>query len=314
MYRRVLFLAILASVSASVASAHPYRANARLPATHHGSWMATNANAQHPWLYVAGFNNGIVSIFDLAELGHRRATLIGQITGIPEPNGICLDANGNLYVATYDNNTVEVFPPGATSPSLTLSQGLGEAVDVAIDASDNVYVSSRIPPSITVFPPGSTTPSAVITSSLIAHPMALQFDSAGNLYAADFDTGIAEIPAGSQQPVRVPLRNVQRALGIAVDPLDGKLFAFVSFAGSGSAYLAVYKPGHKRTHRYLDAPNAAGDFLTLGQVGNHEYLFESMYQNTDVRIYRHSSTRLFLDLETPSQNAEGVAFKPAGIP
>jgi DNA-binding beta-propeller fold protein YncE len=313
-YRRVTLLWIATLVMGGVAFAHPAPAKVRLPPARHGSWMSPNASMQDPWLYVAGFNNGVVSIFDVASLGHRKAKLIGQIAGIPEPNGIKLDANGNLYVATYDNDTVEVFPPGATSPSLTLSQGLDEAVDVAVDSSNNVYVSSRNPPRITIFPPGSTAPSAVISGSVIAHPMALQFDGVGNLYAADFDTGVSVIPAGSQQPGLLPLRGVQRALGIAVDPIDDKLFAFVSFAGSGGSHVAVYKPGHTHTRRYLDAPDAAGDFLTLGQVGSDEYLFESMYQDTHVRVYRHSSTQLFLDLDTPSQNAEGVAFKPAGVP
>jgi DNA-binding beta-propeller fold protein YncE len=314
LYRRITLACIVTLLASCPAFGRPTTAKVRLPAASHRGWMSSNANIQDPWLYVAGFNNGVVSIFDVANLGHRKATLIGQITGIPEPAGMRLDANGNLYVATYDNNTVEVFPPGATAPTLTLSQGLNEAVDVAVDASDNVYVSSRNPPQITIFPPGSTTPSAVITSSLIAHPMALAFDNAGNLYAADFNTGVSIIPAGSHQPALLPLRNVERALGIAIDPIDDNLFAFVSFAGSAGSHVVVYKPGHNQTHRYLNAPDAAGDYLAMGQVGNDEFVFESMYQATDVRVYRHSSTQLFLDLNTPSQNAEGLAFKPAGVP
>lgn len=313
-FRCMLLSCVAAFLAGGVAVAHPGAAKVRFPAAHRGSWMSASANAQDPWLYVAGFNNGVVSIFDVAALAHRNVALIGQITGISEAAGMRLDASSNLYVATYDNNTVEVFPPGATSPSLTLSQGLNEAVDVAVDASDNVYVCSRNPPQISVFPPGSTAPSAVITNSLIAHPMALEFDNAGDLYAADFDTGVSVIPAGSQQPALLPLRNVQRPLGIAIDPIDDNLFAFVSFTGSGGSHVVEYKPGRTRSHRYLNAPDAAGDYLTMGQVGNDEFVFESMYQDTHVRIYRHSSTQLFLNLNTPSQNAEGLAFKPAGVP
>src|SRR5580704_10764221 len=99
-YRRVTLLWIATLVMGGVAFAHPAPAKVRLPPARHGSWMSPNASMQDPWLYVAGFNNGVVSIFDVASLGHRKAKLIGQIAGIPEPNGIKLDANGNLYVAT----------------------------------------------------------------------------------------------------------------------------------------------------------------------------------------------------------------------
>src|ERR1700729_2192748 len=111
-YRRVTLLWIATLVMGGVAFAHPAPAKLRLPPARHGSWMSSDANAQDPWLYVAGFNNGVVSILGVPSLAHHKAKLIGQIAGIPEPNGIRLDASANVYVATYDNNTVEVFPRG----------------------------------------------------------------------------------------------------------------------------------------------------------------------------------------------------------
>ena len=101
------------------------------------SWMSRKANHDHAWLYVSDTANSVVYIYELAKTG---ASLIGEITdGLNGPFGLTVDKSGNLYVANQNTpGNVLIYPPGKTSPSLTLSEGLTTPQGVAVDASGNV--------------------------------------------------------------------------------------------------------------------------------------------------------------------------------
>src|ERR1700722_12932808 len=82
-----------ASLMSGAAVASPLL-NAARPATVHGqrAWMRADANPHHTWMYLSGFNNDTVGIYDLDKIG---APQIGQITdGLNGPAGIALDAHG----------------------------------------------------------------------------------------------------------------------------------------------------------------------------------------------------------------------------
>jgi hypothetical protein len=55
--------------------------------------------------------------------------------------GDATDGSGNLLVADQNNAAVYVFPPGSTSPSQTITQGLQDPVNIAFDSSfKHLYV------------------------------------------------------------------------------------------------------------------------------------------------------------------------------
>jgi len=276
-----------------------------------GSWMAPNANANDPWLYVAGFANNVISVYDVSAFP---APLIGQLTGVPTPAGITLDAQGNLYVATYGHNTVLVYPPGASSPSLVLSKGLRDVVDVAVDVNGDVYAFCRTTtPKISVFAAGQSKPARTIASNLFEHPMALKFDGDRNLYIADFYLAVSELPFGAQAPLSLGLADIEHTRGIAPDPQTAKLFANVDLTTKGRQ-TAVWPPGHARTKRFLNGGNVESDYLAFGTIGESEYLFVSIYNTNQVLVYKHNSDNVFATMNTASSDAEGIAFKPASVP
>jgi len=278
--------------------------------------MARDANPKHPWLYVAGFSNNVVNIYDQQRYG---APLIGSLTqGMDNPCGLALDSQGTLYVTNDGANTVEVFPAGATAPSVTLSQDLDLPVAVAVDTNGDVYVAndSATNPGIAVFPAGQTTPSAFITSSLLPQPIQMFFDASRNLYVSDLDTGVvAEMPYGSQQPVSLGLEELVHARGIALDPLDGNLYVnnLLHFGGNDAQTLA-YAPGSVTPKYRLKGSTPAADDIVFGVVQGEEYMFLSNTHTNQVIVYKHNSRKPLTVLTTASNNTQGLAFKPAGVP
>jgi DNA-binding beta-propeller fold protein YncE len=320
--RRLLVIAIsllVVPATDSVAradSAQPagLHAAAQRPLVRRAGWMSSGANPRHPWLYVAGYGNDVVAIYDLALWG---APLIGEITdGIKEPSGMKLDAQGNLYVGNYGSNTVTVYAAGETTPSLTLSQGVAGPVDLAVDADGDVYVCNRTasPPNIAVYPPGESAPSQTITGSLIQHPMAAAFDTAGNLYYSDYLTGISELPYHASSLSSLGLQGFSHTQGVAVDPLGGALFVNIDSTKKHSQETAVYAAGDVAPRRLLSGGAVDGDALTIGRVKGAEYVFESISQTNQVIVYKHRSEKPYTTLATASANVEGLALKPAGIP
>jgi len=285
-------------------------------------WMVPDANPKHPWLYVASFEGSFgsttrdnyVSIFDMGRVGFPR---IGQITqGLNAPSGIALDSAGMLYVPNFNAGNVMIYPPGATQPSLTLSQGLVNPASAAVEASGSVYVLNRggSVSDIVVYPAGQTIPSEIITNSLIQVPGQCFFDSSGNLYVSDNSTGIYVIPPGSQQPNSLNLQGLSGPSGLALDPLNGNLFVGNLNAGhkKGSS-VVLYRAGSQSPAYSL--PNTLfADFLGIGVIGRTEYLMVSASQGNTVTFFKDNSRAASFALIVPAVALYGVAMKPAGAP
>lgn len=86
--------------------------------------MSPDSKIAKRLLYVSVNINGsqhFVNVFSVHD-DARKESLVGRITdGIDQPEGLAVDTNGNLYVANLDSNTVTVYAPRKTKPSLTLN-------------------------------------------------------------------------------------------------------------------------------------------------------------------------------------------------
>ena len=88
----------------------------------------------------------------------RSTTLSATLTGLDDPQALAFDADGNLYVANPDNNTVSEFAVGSTVPTATLT-GLSSPMALAFDAGGNLYVANDTASgTVSEFAPGSITP------------------------------------------------------------------------------------------------------------------------------------------------------------
>jgi streptogramin lyase len=279
------------------------------------SWMLPEAksDSDKPWLYVSDTTGNAVYIYALKG---SHASQIGEITNeIDVPFAATVDSSGNLYVVNRSSQgSVTIYPPGETSPSLTLSKDLTYPEGVAVDASGNVWVTNRgSTPGIAVFPPGSTTPSAYITGNLIRYPLEDFFDQHGNLYFADAETGVSKIPSGSQHPVSLGLLGLHSAVGVALAP-SGSLYVNNYTPNKGKVYTTLaYALGNNQP-KYKLQGHVAAYSIAVGNIGSKNYVFIPDWYSGQVSVYRDGSRKPFAQFETLSANTGGVAFKPAGVP
>lgn len=163
---------------------------------------------------------GVVTTFAGSGVsGSTNATGIGA--SFNYPNGLCMDALGNMYVADYFNNTIRKITPlgvvttfaGSGVAGSTDAVGLAASFDgpsgICIDGSGNLYVSDFVNNKIRKITPAgsvSTFAGSGLIGSTDATGIAASFngpggicaDVSGNLYVSDtYNHKIRQIsPAG----------------------------------------------------------------------------------------------------------------------
>ena len=188
-------------------------------------------------VYVSQGGTNAVAIYNAA--GHQ----VGQIGGFGNPAGLAVDGGDNLYVADDANNVVDVFPPGATTPSRVLNDPNDTPKEVAVGSDGTVYASdiTDYPATITVWAPGSTKPTGSIKDRTVQSFAGIAFDAKGDLFAAWYvrgQGGIDEVPAGSTKPTNLGVNGLYVPIGIKVDK-GGNLLV----ADAGCGCVEIVPPG-----------------------------------------------------------------------
>ncbi|HEV3092131.1 MAG TPA: hypothetical protein VGX91_11900 [Candidatus Cybelea sp.] len=157
------------------------------------------------------------------------------------PTGLAMDQTGTLYVLDACNgNDIEQYPPGRTTPSVTITNGVNSPIGAAIDGNQTLYVSNTSPASIAEYSYGSTSPSRTISGQGLVDPLGIAVDRNGGLYIADDGAaGVFLVPAGTSNVVPLNLKGVSEPLAVAVEPTTGDLW--VGDGASGS--VNIYRPG-----------------------------------------------------------------------
>ena len=137
------------------------------------------------------FAQGNVTTIAGSTQGYSDGT--GTVARFVGPNGLVVDAFGNIFVAdTYNHKIRKITPAGVVTTFAGSTQGHSDGTGtaaqfsgptgIAIDGSNNIYVSSGSIRKIT--PTGVVT--TIVGSAEFNFPHGLDIDIWGNLYVADY--------------------------------------------------------------------------------------------------------------------------------
>jgi hypothetical protein len=166
---------------------------------HRKSWISPEARRAPRLLYVSDDGTNDIDIFTMPGLA-----LKGQLTGFSEPQGMCSDASGNIWVAnTGTNQLLQLSRSGSLLK--TLSDPTGFPVGCAVNRLNNDLAVTNIigNPSgdgnVVVYANSTGTPQAFADPSVFEYFFPA-YDNDGNLYVdGEGSAGFAlmELAAGS---------------------------------------------------------------------------------------------------------------------
>lgn len=168
------------------------------------SWILPAAK-KSDLLYVSDLLAQVVDIYTYAP-GYK---MVGQLTGFFNPEGLCVDLKGNVYVTNVTNDGVyqiTEFAHGSTSALRTLSDPDGRPNGCSVDpTTGNLAVADFWGPTerignVAVYPKASGTPTAYSNSNIYYYYYC-GYDDKGNLFV-DGETeasvfGLGELSKGS---------------------------------------------------------------------------------------------------------------------
>jgi sugar lactone lactonase YvrE len=138
----------------------------------------------------------------VAAPGYRGVSVnIGS--GFSGPQGVAVDAAGNVYVADTQNNSVKEIPVGGGAP-VVLGSGFNQPQGVAVDAAGNVYVADYGNNAVKEIPVGGGAIITLVNDAAAGFyaPVAIAVDAFGNVYVSD-NYEAFKVPAGGGVPVNI---------------------------------------------------------------------------------------------------------------
>jgi uncharacterized protein (TIGR03437 family) len=198
----------------------------------------------------------------------------GQATSaeIGPPGGICMDGQGQLYIADTANDVIrKVSPKGIIvtiagvgsagydgDGGVATNAQLNKPLDVAVDAAANVYIADAGNNVIRQIDVHNGYINTVIgtgaTSNALNHPVAITLDSAGNIYISD---------AGNHRIARYSAGVVTTYAGNTVDGYSGDGGPATSAEISNPQQLAFDAAGNLY---FADSTNGVVRMVTPGGI------------------------------------------------
>ncbi len=203
-------------------------------------WLVSPDRHHHKkkLLYVSDEGDGVIDVFKLPSL----SLIGQITSGVNQPEGIATDKHGNLYVSNLSGNTVtvyhqgqtspyltltesngpddvavakngyvlagdvgggvDVYPPGATSPSTRLTNPAIFDVDgVGVDSNNNVYAAGTGSSAVVIEFANMSGSGTNLGLTGLTSPAGALVDNHGNLVISDFAAGLIDIyPPGHTSP------------------------------------------------------------------------------------------------------------------
>ncbi|MBV9719394.1 MAG: hypothetical protein JOZ77_08740 [Candidatus Eremiobacteraeota bacterium] len=145
------------------------------------SWMLpAAANAKSKLLYLSEYSSNEVDVYD-----YPRGRHMGTLTGFSSPEGECVDAKGDVYIANSGSGIVDEYDHGGKKLIKTYTTS-GDAFGCSVDKAGDVAVTDFLtvsygPGSVTVFAKGSSTGTVYSDPTNCHYIWPAGYDAKGNL-------------------------------------------------------------------------------------------------------------------------------------
>lgn len=239
--------AILSACSGASPSALNPAARQSLERSAGESWMLPEAKSAKALVYVSDGNNN-----DTYVLSYPKGKLVGTLTGLNDPNGMCTDSNSDVYITENYGQQIVEYAHGGSTPIATLSDSGWQPDGCSVDpATGNVAVANIVTTSFTegslaIYPNGSSSATYYTPPGSWFSVNAVGYDNKGNAMIAgsdgfeggqNFETG--ELPKGSSSIVNTALSNESDFGNPGNVQWDGKYVTFAD-ANTGTVYRYTF--------------------------------------------------------------------------
>jgi len=200
-----------------------------------------------------------------------------------EPEGLAVDANGDVFVTNAIPATVVEIPSGCTSNACqtVLADNPAFPSGVALDGAGNVYIAGD-EDAVYVIPPGCTSFTCQVkVGSGLPGVSSVAVDGAGNVFAAEYALSgyladIVELPAGcTNTSCQVSVATgLDLPSGLAVDGADN---LYIANSASGGPLLEI-PSGCASSSCFISIGNAAFAYGVAVDGAGDVFIAEGGYQ------------------------------------
>jgi hypothetical protein len=224
-------------------------------------------------LYVSSFYESEVDVFS-----YPRGQLVATLTGFEDPQGMCADKAGDVWVANTDSSNLIEYAHGGSSPIKTLQDTGYYPLDCSVDpatgnlAVSNIFSTSDTDGNVVVYVHASGTGKPYTVAGL-AEAFFIAYDGHGNLFVDGhpvlFGSGFtfAELRKGGRSFKSVTLPPSIGSNFPGTMQWDG---TYLALAGQGASPFAIYRLAIERHHAIVKgtvqfASNDGGPFWIQGK-------------------------------------------------
>jgi hypothetical protein len=263
--------------------------------------------------YVSNLGVGAIDVFH--QRGKNQQPIATITNGILGPGGLTTDRKGNLYVADEGpisgKWTVQVYAPGATSPTKSYTTDLSSPTDSVVAKDGTIYIANFNGLSngwVSVYPKGNTSKEYRLSDFGGGAPLSVALDSKENLYVMyDVNNGSAvnEYTPGAKTGTNLNLA-FSSGGGIQMDPAGNILVA----QQLSPSEILIFPPGQTQPSQSIPMPGG-GEPFNLALNHRSKALFVGEYFNANqVDRFAYPSTKFQYSIANGFENPSGVATAP----
>ena len=263
--------------------------------------------------YVCNLGAGEVDVF--YQHGENQTPIATITNGILGPGGLTTDRKGNLYVADEGpisgKWTVQVYAPGATSPTKSYTTDLSSPTDTAVAKDGTIYIANFNGLSngwVAVYPKGNVSKEYRLSDFGGGAPLSVALDRQENLYVMyDVNDGSAvnEYKPGAKTGTNLNLAFGSGG-GIQVDPVGNILVA----QQLDPSEILIFPPGQTQPSQTISMPGG-GEPFNFALNHKSKALFAAEYFTANqVDRFAYPSAKFQYSIANGFNNPSGVATAP----